>query len=578
MALKFNKNGEHTGNIIYTILRNRKVEDVQLFLNPDNSSDTNPYDIVNMKKGVTMFGAHLALHDKIAIVVDADADGFMSASIIYQYIKALDQSHDIDFIMHKNKAHGLTDEVMNKLSEKEYGLIIVPDAGSNDVRQIELLHVMGADVLVLDHHIIEEEEGPSVGVIINNQLGDKANKNLVGAGVTFKFCQAVDQILNKNLSEKFKDLVAVAQIADGSDISENEVRNMVFEGIKNLSNKFIKEALLKKDLIQPVPKDLSFSVIPMINAVVRAGTLEEKELILRAINDIEPENFVVEKKKKNKETGKFDKIQVAMNLQQYAVDVAVKCKTRQDSAVKKAVARAEENVWNEGGVAIIVTDIDENEASLTGLIATKMVNKLQKPVLVLRENNELFSGSGRGYEPTMDSLKDWCNGTNVVEFAQGHDQAFGLGISKSNLDSLKQIALEIEAKDFSYNVDYVSYGDVDTAIIKEIEKHKYIFGGKVVDPLFAYVNVSVAKQDIKAKGTVLSFKKNGVEFIMYGTTPEFQEKFTAGFNQYHNLDFIGRPQIGGFGGQEIPQIVLDAVDFSDEIEVENEITEFNIIF
>ena len=574
MTLKFNKNGEYDGDILQTILRNRGVENVRLFLNPDNSSDTSPFDIENMIQGTQMMAAHLSVNSKIAVVVDADADGFLSASIIYQYLKSINPSQEIDYIVHENKAHGLTEYIMDRLAEKPYELIIIPDAGSNDGRQIEVLYAMGADVLILDHHIIEEM--PEIGVIVNNQLGDKANKNLVGAGVTLKFCQAMDCILKINNSEKFKDLAAVAQVADASDVSENEVRNLVFEGIKSLKNEFLKEALLKKDMIMPVPKDLSFSVIPMINAVVRVGTLEEKELIFRAINNIDPEIFIVDKKKKNKETGKFDKIQVTMNLQQYAVDIAVKCKTRQDSAVKKAVIEAEKNVVDDGGVAIIVTDVKEEFASLTGLIATKMVNKLQKPVILLREHDDKFSGSGRGYEPTMNSLKDWCQSTEIVEYAQGHDQAFGVAVPKTNLDSLKQKAEKVEARDFCYEVDYVAHGEVSADIINEIEKLKYVFGGKVTDPLFAYIGVEVPKKDIKARGTVLTFYKNGVEFVLYGSTPETVDKYTAGFEPSHKLDFIGRPGVNNWLGRESIQIVLEAVDFSDEIE--EEINEFNIVF
>lgn len=575
MAIKFKKLGDGNSDIVTAILQNRGIENIDLFLKPDNSSDTNPFELINIMQGIQVLAAHMSIYSKMVIVVDADADGYLSASIIYQYLKKIDPNFDIDFIIHENKAHGLSDKIMEQLSEKSYELIIIPDAASNDGRQIDLLYAMGSEVLILDHHIIEDM--PDSGIIINNQISENANKNLVGAGIVLKFCQALDSVLKINYAEEYKDLAAIGQIADASDVSENEIRNLVFEGIKNIKNKFLKEALKTKDVMFPVPKDMSYSVIPMINAVIRVGTMEEKEILFRAINDINPEVFDVEKKKKNKQTNKFDKIQVKMNLQQMAVDLAVKCKARQDNLVKKQVAQIENDIWNEGGVAIAVADVDDKLAALTGLIATKMVNKLQKPVLILREKGKEYTGSGRGYEATMDSLKDWCQNTGVTEFAQGHDQAFGIGIPKTNLDALKQKAKTVKAQEFVYEVDFVSYGEVDVEAINEIEKHKYIFGGKVHDPLFAYVGIEVPKKDIYGKGTVLTFKKNGVEFIMFGTTPEFQEQFTQGFAASHTLDFIGRPQIGGFGGKEVPQIVLEAVDFSDGIE-EEEINEFNIVF
>lgn len=575
MTIEFKQLGNYNGNIVNTILTNREIKDIHLFLNPDGSSNSNPFDIENIIEAIRLFAKHVSINSRMAIVVDADADGFMSSSMMYQYAKSINSNLVIDYIIHESKAHGLSDQIMTKLSAELYDLVIIPDAGSNDGEQIKKLYELGSEVIVLDHHIIEEMS--EFGVIVNNQLGDKANKNLVGAGVVLKFCQAIDTAYKINNSEKLIDLAAVGQVADASDISENEVRNLVFAGIKNLNNKFLKEALIKKEMMFPVPKDLSFSVIPMINAVIRVGTLEEKELLFRAINDIDPQIYIVDKKKKNKETKKFDKIKVNMNLQQYAVDTAIRCKARQDAAVKKAVIQAEANVWNDGGVAIIVTEVEEKFASLTGLIATKMVNKLQKPVLLLRDKDKSYSGSGRGYEKTMSSLKDWCQDTNAVEFAQGHDQAFGLKLALKDLDLIKTAAKKVTARDFCYEVDYVSHGEVDVELIREVDKYKYIFGGRVNDPLFAYVGIEISKNDIRTKGTILSFFKNGVEFVMYGTTPEYQAQFVDGFDRSHTLDFIGRPGVNNWLGKESEQIVLEAVDFTAE-ETEDEITEFNIIF
>ena len=59
------------------------------FLNPDNSDDLDPFNLTNMKNGVNVFLAHVYVDSNISILVDPDADGFASASIIYQYIKKI---------------------------------------------------------------------------------------------------------------------------------------------------------------------------------------------------------------------------------------------------------------------------------------------------------------------------------------------------------------------------------------------------------------------------------------------------------------------------------------------------------
>ena len=261
----------------------------------------------------------------------------------------------------------------------------------------------------------------------------------------------------------------------------------------------------------------------------------------------------------------------------WLVDVAKSCKSKQDREVKKAVEKIGDNIWNDGGVAIGLIEDKKFIPSLTGLVATKMVNKLQKPVLLLREQNELFTGSGRGYEPTMESLKDWCQNTDKVKFAQGHDQAFGIGIPKKNMPEIRSLTKKVENREFAFEVDYVS-SIVDKEIIEELEKHKYIFGGKVPNPLFAYTSIEVPKKDIYQKGTVLTFKKDGVEFVMYGTSPEFGEKFTGGFERSHTLDFIGRPGVNNWMGKEAVQVVLEAVDFASDENIIDEINVDTIVF
>ena len=61
--------------------------------------------------------------------------------------------------------------------------------------------------------------------------------------MVYKFCQALDATLDKSYADEFLDLVAIGQVGDISDISENEVRNLVFSGLKNIKNKFIKTVL-----------------------------------------------------------------------------------------------------------------------------------------------------------------------------------------------------------------------------------------------------------------------------------------------------------------------------------------------
>ncbi len=135
-----------------------------------------------------------------------DVDGFTSSTILYNYIKFLNPNKEIEYFLHKGKQHGLED-MWEKLQEKEYCAILVPDAASNDSQYASNLKY---PVLVLDHHILEDKCLSENLVLINNQTSNKyRNKNLSGAGVVWQFCRALDYLFNVNYTDDFIDLAAL---------------------------------------------------------------------------------------------------------------------------------------------------------------------------------------------------------------------------------------------------------------------------------------------------------------------------------------------------------------------------------
>ena len=584
--MKIKQISEYNGDIISTILKNRKIENVDLFLNPDSSSDLDPFDLQNMKQGAEITLAHVLIGNEIGILCDPDADGFVSASIIYQYLKKLNPEIKISYFLHDNKAHGLTEKILEQIANSNIDLIIIPDAASNDSSEIERVYYMGIDIVIVDHHEIEKE--PRFGILINNQLphNEATNKNLVGAGMAFKFCQAMDKLLNTNNAEDLYDLVAIGQVGDASDISENEVRNLVFKGLRNINNPFVKLVLEDTfgDISDIAPKDLSFSIIPLINAVVRVGTIEEKDLLFRALNGIgEDEVWVVEKRKKNKQTGKFDKITIKQNLYEYAYDCCKRVKNSQSSLVKKIMSEVEKTIDLTGGIAIGIIP-NSDAGSVTGLVANKLVRKLQKPVILVHyiKNDEdkkgKYVGSGRGYEKVLPSLKDWCQGTGLVEFAQGHANAFGISIFEENFEDFKNKVYEVESSEFVYEVDLHVKGKIDKQPIIKVNENKHLFGGKVHDPLFAFTGIKVRKDFIKQQGSILTFYENGVEFVMFSSPPGLFESLTYNFDKYITMDFVGTPGENNWGGRKIPRIILEACQRNESGYVEEEITVENIVF
>lgn len=113
---------------VWKFLKNRGIDDPDRYLNL-KESDTYDYGLLdNLYDAIELFDKHYVNHDKIAILVDEDADGFCSAAIMYMYIKRMDADYPIDYVMHtKAKAHGLHSNDFELADDVR--LFIIPDAG-----------------------------------------------------------------------------------------------------------------------------------------------------------------------------------------------------------------------------------------------------------------------------------------------------------------------------------------------------------------------------------------------------------------------------------------------------------------
>lgn len=589
--MKLKQIGNYTGNIITTVLANRGVNDVELLMNPNNLNAVDSSKFRNINEGAKLFVSHLSVGNKIGILIDSDVDGFTSSSIMYQYIKKIAVDANIQLFFHDKKAHGLTEEITDIIINSDVDLLIVADAGSNDDENIKKLVFMGTDVLIIDHHEIENY--PSQGVLINNQdkENEETNKNLVGAGMVYKFCEYVDTFFRDKYAHDFYDLVAIGQIGDSSDISDNEIRNYVFTGLRDIKNPFIQFMVnqFSEDFTDATPKDLSFSIIPLFNAVIRVGSMDDKRLLFRALSDIDSDEcWTVEKRKKNKKTGKFDKLTIVQNLYEYTFDICKRNKTSQTSIIKKTLEKIK-NTKVQGGIIIHVIPSDSEGATM-GLIANKIAQKERTPTLILKQIIEddgvYYVGSGRGYEYLLPSLKDWCKDTGLVEFAQGHPNAFGVKIKEENFDefTMKTFGLYYDA-DSTYLVDYIQDGKVNVDMLEEIIEKKYLFGGKVKEPLLAFTNIRCNKEYISRKGSMITFYAEGVEFVKFDSNTYDCDDIFMGFGQGVTMNFVGTVGKVNYSGKEKIRVILS--DFkngeiynknNNNLTIKEKITAQSIVF
>lgn len=553
-----------TGDLIDDILLRGGVSDLEYHKNPDKRMLTIMKDIPEeFSQSTNILHNALEENKNIIILIDQDMDGFSASALLYRFIKNDLEYDNITYIIPDGKTHGLTTEVMIELKNmsNDSTLVIIPDAASNDTKQLEELNSYNIETLVLDHHEINVKSVHKN--VFNNQIISDINKNFTGVGMVYLFCKCAlyrfrfnNKIYSKDLVDKYLDLVTLGQTGDVSNIADPEIRYLTYTGVRNINNPFIKSVMERKGIDNPTTRDWSFSIISMINAVTRIGTLEEKQRLFEAMITDSEETETIEIRKKNKKTGKFDKIPTEMTLPEIVAKQCESIKTKQDKIVKDAIKNIE-FLYNEK-IIVAVSD-DNSPSSINGLVAMKLADKHRKPVMVGKFKNDYFSGSIRAQNIDFKSI---LTKSELFYFVQGHSQAAGFSIPKGYLDSLYEYIEEYKFKTSNvYEVDVLTHKPNEQDIIR-VELEKDVLGGDVAYPLFGYEEITFNKACINVRGSVLSFFDNNVTFVLFNAPEDIKNVIDSHiYNNKITMNIVGEPRINYFGNKQQSQIVIKDYEF-----------------
>ena len=277
-------------NAIEQILTNRNIPYNQIkdYLNTTDEI-INDYSLLGMKPlkdAAVKIAKCVQLEANALIIVDSDCDGFTSAALLINYLYDLFPAwveNHLSWFIHSGKQHGLSDLSLEPESVGGYKLILIPDASSNDYEYHKTLSDMGIWTVVLDHH--EAEYVSPDATIINNQLSDYPNKHMSGVGIVWQFCKYLDDLMKVDYADKYLDLVALGMDADMMSMASFETKHLINKGLQQIQNPFF-SAMVEKaafKMKEPTPMGVAFYVAPFVNAAVRSGTQEEKEIIFQSM-------------------------------------------------------------------------------------------------------------------------------------------------------------------------------------------------------------------------------------------------------------------------------------------------------
>lgn len=557
-------------NVNKTIFKNRGIDNYHEYISLDDSCLL-PYDkLDNIIKAVEIFDYHYCNKNKIGILFDEDVDGVTSGTLMYKYIKAMYSNYPVMYILHNQaKAHGLSVDV--EIPE-DIKLLIIPDAGSNDVAQCKALKEQGIDVIILDHHICDIEN--NYATVVNNQLsGQYSNKELSGVGVVYKFLQALDEFYWNEYADDYLDLVALGLVGDMMNITQYETKRLIEKGLNNISNTCLKSFIAAQDYSMKGIiniHNIQWYITPLVNAMIRVGTYEEKELMIRAfLGDYEEFDYNSRKNGLIKE-----------NIYDRAARLCKNAKSRQDRLRTKGFEQIVEicnrEKYNEN--MVILCDVTKIiDSSLTGVVAIRVAEYYKRPCLLLRKHNDnVFGGSGRNFNNSpLPSFKHIVSASGQFEFAHGHDNAFGVEIKKENLFK-SAVIFDDMLKGVSYDSQYIcdfvlDEEEISVDLIRQLTNFDNYCGTGFNEPLFAIREVVVNRDNVEIMGkehnSLAFFINESIKIVMFNLPKDDKLLSWANFDDDNNMvkiELVGKACLNNYNNIITPQIIVSDYNLLDK--------------
>jgi len=416
-----------TSHILAPLLVRRGISDAESaanFLSPSLAHLHAPEQMMGLSAAVVRLETAIARKEPILIYGDYDVDGTMAVIILKTAIELCGGTADFHVPHRIREGYDMRDDVIERAAAAGIRLIISVDMGIRAFAPAETAQRLGVDLIVTDHHLPGPDGVPRALAVVNpNQAGcEYPYKQLCGAGVAFKLAQGLMQRRlpakdQNKLLLSFMKIVAIATIADAVPLTgENRVfASLGLDALRRAVNPGLK-ALLEVAQISasrpPTSVEVGFRIAPRINA---AGRMDVARDVI--------ELFSV------KETARAREL--AAKLDQLNTD-----RQEEERRILKAV---EERFTGDPALCdtyCIVVDGDGWHRGVIGITATRVVERYNRPTVVIAREGEEAFGSGRSI-PAFHLLEAIESCHDLFSRYGGHAHACGFAMPAANVDELR---------------------------------------------------------------------------------------------------------------------------------------------
>ena len=433
---------------IAKILNVRNITDmtsVKKYFSDEYEEGYDPFLMHDMQKAVDRINEAIENEEKILVYGDYDADGITSTVLLVETLISMGANVSSYIPNRFEEGYGPNKEAFTKIIDSGITLIITVDNGIAGVEEVDLANELGCDVIVTDHHKIQDTI-PNAYAIIHPEHpeGNYPFKKLAGVGVAFKLAHALLEIFPDFLL----DLVAIGTIADMVSITD-ENRIFVKQGLEliNEDPRIGLKMLLELSGIDTKidEQTVGFYIAPKLNSI---GRMDSAKLGLTFLMAEEPVTARA----------------LAEQIEQYNIQR----KQVTEDIVKDVISKIENSEKKQKNVIMVSGEYHEG---VLGIVASNIVEKYQKPVFIMNEKEGVLKGSARSIFDfniyvAMNKISDL-----FLAFG-GHTLAAGFSFEKSNFEKIEEF-LDKEFEEFKRNNDLKANKNID--IVTSLEDISYQF-------------------------------------------------------------------------------------------------------
>ena len=401
------------------LLHNRSVtapDEVQEFLSPRLEHLHDPFLFADMERAVARIVRALRAGETIAVYGDFDTDGVTATVLVYEALAQMG-GKVLPYIPHRvREGHGLNADALAWVASQGASLLLTVDTGVTAVGEVETARARGMETIITDHHAISDSFPAAHAVITPfHPLSRYPHPSLTGAGLAFKLVQAVCHAMGRPVGDGSLELVALGTVADMAPMRDENrtLTRLGLEALRRTSRPGLLAIMEETGTVrETIDHDtIPFVLAPRLNAAGRMGSADLSfELLTCATMD---------------------------RAREMARELEGRNRHRQEATadlVDLALPQAQEQAESE---SLLFLSGEEYLPGVNGLVATRLVEALYRPAVVVAEEGGVARGSGRSI-PEFGLASAFSQCSDLFDRFGGHPMAAGFTAPTSRLPAIRR--------------------------------------------------------------------------------------------------------------------------------------------